>query len=271
MATYSSPWSGDYSTNITGLTQGGGGRQESSAYKLHQRRKAAAGKGQDAQGSLAEEYQKAYDKYLGKVEGRYEDIKGKYEGRRKRALGYLKGVGKQQRKDLAKRWSGQRAEQSQYLRQRGLSGTTIAPTMEQGSLEKEGAEGRRLEADLKREHVGYDVGLQGDTLGFMERREDIGPDYGQMERLAGMQGQANAGQGYQVGASGGGIGGRPVMGWYGFGSRKTGVSSRMPGAGTWQKEPAWGQNVKPTATPAKKPAFGPQPYKKTAYNPKWLA
>ena len=69
---------------------------------------------------------------------------------------------------------------------------------------------------------------------------------------------------------GGGGGSRRVMGWYGMGSRATGVASYFPGAGTARKEAPWSQNVKPAAKPPARAPYGPQANKRTAYDPNWM-
>lgn len=175
---------------------------EFAARRIAQMRGAAGGGGVGG-GDVASDYQKAYDEAKAANEQRYQDILGGYRSRYGEAMDTMEGLGRQQRKDLRSDYGQQMAQQNQYLAARGLSGTSLQPTLQQGLIGKQGEAMTRLNESLKRERLGYQTGLSGDTLGFMERREDEYPDYAQMERLAKAQGQSGTGYG-NVGALFGG-------------------------------------------------------------------
>jgi len=185
---------------------------------------------------IAGQYQKALDEAKAANEERYGEIKGGYQERYDTAMGDLEGLGAQQRKDLGKQYSDERAKTRSYLSARGLSGTTLAPTMEQGSIGKEQESMTRLNEALKRERLGYQTGLSGDKLGFMERREDVGPDMGMLSQLA-------YGEGTAGGGGGGGYGGinlgsasmrnsiAAARGYSGQTPNREGVRTSFPGIG----------------------------------------
>ena len=83
---------------------------------------------------------------------------------------------------------------------RGLGGTSVASDVE-AKMMREQTEGMQgLDERLRREQLGYQTGLSGDTLGFMERREDQYPDLQQMLMLAQLQGKYGSAGGSSMGA-----------------------------------------------------------------------
>lgn len=128
---------------------------------------AAAGAG----GSLASQYQAAYDEAKAANEKRYQDI-----------LSGMEGMGKQEAADISTRWRGVGAQQGQDLVSRGLVGTTIKPTLQNAAARGESADLGALQDRLK-----------SMKFGFMERRTDEYPDLNQMIQLAQMQGAYGGG------------------------------------------------------------------------------
>ncbi len=177
-------------------------------------------------GGLAGSYQSAYDEARAENERRYGEILGGYNQRYGNAMGLLEGQGEQARADLASRFADTRGRQAAYLNARGLGGTTLAPTIQQGLASEEQSARGRLDEALRREKLGYMTGLSGDTLQFMERRTDAYPDYNQLQQLAYMQGQAG-------GAGGGGLAGGTIF--------HQGLGSRGGFAGQYGKYPGGGQ------------------------------
>jgi len=211
-------------------------------------------------GGIAGEYQRAMDEAKAANEQRYQDILGGYEKRYSGAMGLLEGLGTQQRADLNQQFTEQGAQQKSYLAARGLSGTTLVPTMQQGLLSQQQDAMTRLNEALKRERLGYQTGLSADTLQFKERRTDEYPDLNQMIQLSQMQGQSGGGGG------GGGLGIfnasmrnsiGAARGYSGqSGSKKNGVATYYPGAGMAQAP----RYAAPAATPAASATSTLSPY-----------
>jgi hypothetical protein len=65
-------------------------------------------------------------------EARYADIKGQHEGQYTNIMGQLEGLGTQQKADVNTQYAGIGSRIGQDMVSRGLSGTTIAPTMAMG-------------------------------------------------------------------------------------------------------------------------------------------
>lgn len=176
---------------------------------------------------LMDEYQKAYDEARAANEARYADILKGYQGRYGSVMGMFEGMGDQARRDIRRDYTNLMGAGQQDLVSRGLTGTTILPTMRMGyEREMQGALGRH-EEQLRRERLGYEAGLSADTLGFMERRTDTYPDYAMMANLAMAYGQGGDG-------GGGGGGGRRV-----FGQIDTGGG----GGGFADQTPSWGETL----------------------------
>ncbi len=125
---------------------------------------------------LQQEYQKELDAAKSANEGRYQQL-----------LRELKGSGEQEAKDIRAGWAGRATQGQQDLVSRGLSASTIAPTMAAGYQREENADIGRLNERLRERR-----------LGIIERRSDEYPDLNQLMTLAGMTGS------YGGGAGGGG-------------------------------------------------------------------
>lgn len=147
-------------------------------------------------GSLSASYQKALDESKAANLQRYADIDKGYSDRFASAMSTMEGLGDQERADISSRYRGLQSSQQQDLTSRGLTGTTILPTMQQGVAQQETAAQGRLGERLRREKLGYQTQLSGEQLAFQERRNDIGPDLGMLMQLAQMQGSASGGSGF---------------------------------------------------------------------------
>jgi len=164
--------------------------------------------------SLADEYQRALDEANAANEARYQEGRGLHAdrqsaaaaGQRRRinaAMSDLTNYGRTARRDLAEDYSD--LEQSQLARVRGLG---LANTSAVGSAQtgvrrrrdqafdrlNEQIERTRLDtmSRLRGEAIGQAERMTADELGFLERREDIGPDFNVLARLAEMEGSADA-------------------------------------------------------------------------------
>ena len=123
-----------------------------------------------------DEYKKAYAEAKAANEKRYEEILQGYNERYGRGMGYINSLSNQQEADAREAGQMRMGNMEQDLVSRGLTGTTIKPTQEALINRETDANVRRIEDEKLRERLATDASLSGDTLGFMERREDIYPD-----------------------------------------------------------------------------------------------
>ena len=156
------------------------------------------GVGQQKQGRFGElqakygggGYQGAYDEAKIANEQRYGDILKGYGERLKGLYTDLEGMGKQEATNINRQWTSQGAALQQQNVGRGLYGSTVQPTMtamiERGRGEALGG----LTERLKRLSLQYSGQYLGDTLNFMERRQDTYPNYAQGLRMAQMAGRS---------------------------------------------------------------------------------
>lgn len=120
---------------------------------------------------------------------RYEDILNRYRGMRKDIMGEMEGYGASEEADIERRFKEQAAKMGQGLVSSGLYGTTVRPTMEAGIEREKGSALAQLRDRLKMMKAGLQQGLTQQELGFMERREDVGPSsdlIAQLMRALGM-------------------------------------------------------------------------------------
>lgn len=152
---------GTYSPSVTGSVirlPGSGGSRSSGGSSMMSR--------------LYGDYQSAYDEAKKANEERYNQI-----------LADLEGVGQQQEADIRSSYGNALTGMQQDLISRGLTGTTVMPSVTQSNQNS-------MTDALNR----WREALLMQKLGFMERRTDAYPDMGMMASLA---------QNY--GASGGGV------------------------------------------------------------------
>jgi hypothetical protein len=188
-------------------------------------------------GAIPNEYQRAYEEARAANEQRYQDILSGYqdrsnefqqrqagntddvltgyENRYQRGMDLLNGLGDQEKRDVTESYQKLGAANQQDMTNRGLTGTTIMPTMRAG-IERERQDAlSRVNERLQREQLMTDAGLSGDalgaqermygqglagymgatgdTLGFAERRNDTYPDMNQLMGLAQQYGASGAG------------------------------------------------------------------------------
>lgn len=188
-------------------------------------------------GAIPNDYQRAYEEARAANEQRYQDILTGYqdrsnafqdrqagntddvltgyENRYQRGMDLLTGLGTQEKRDVDESYRNLGAANQQDMTNRGLTGTTIMPTMRAG-IERERQDAlSRVNERLQREQLMTDAGLSGDalgaqermygqglagymgatgdTLGFAERRDDTYPDMNQLMGLAQQYGASGAG------------------------------------------------------------------------------
>ena len=138
-------------------------------------------------------YGSDYDEARAANEARYKEILAGYGQRTADVMGQLEGYGDQRGQDISRAYSNLSARGNQDLISRGLTASTIKPTMEAGFLRREQAEQRRLGEDLTRMRVDTGARLEGDRLGFMERKNEPYPDLGAYTQAALAMGQSGMG------------------------------------------------------------------------------
>lgn len=118
------------------------------------------------------------------------EVTGGYEERHEQGMGYLEGMGGQALEDVSQRWREREASSTADLTSRGLSASTIGPTLGQGFEREKGAELRRLEDQLREQKLRWDTGLSGEAL---QARERLGTGRAGMQ--AALSGEALSAQG----------------------------------------------------------------------------
>lgn len=162
-------------------------------------------------GTLSDALSKAYKDAREANERRYAAIRGGssdtdaalggYLGRYERGLANLEGLGAQEKADVDQHYNRLGSSINQGLVTRGLNNSTVAATTSMGVARERNDAMSRVNERLQNQRLGLDAALSGDQLAFMERRNDLYPDYGLAAQI-----------GYQQGAGGVGVsGGTPGM------------------------------------------------------------
>lgn len=188
------------------------------------------------QQALSDEYQRAQDEAKAENERRYQDIlqgytdvtsdsagrwadtmaglDKRYEARLKETQKLLKNAGASEAADIRQGWANRESQGMSDLVSRGLTGTTIRPTMQMGYQREMNADLGRLRDRLRDQQANVygtmtgqqigtaqQVGMTGasaadqwaaNRLGFMENRTDSYPDYNQLAALENGLGAAAA-------------------------------------------------------------------------------
>ena len=187
------------------------------------------------EGFLPEQYFREQSRKRRIYESRFGDILSGFGERKK----LLEGMGETAKQDIERQFQGQSTQANQDLVSRGLTGTTVAPTVQAGITRAKTQEQGRLAEQLRREQIGNIAQEQA----FRERFAPPEMDLGFLANLLGGRfGSAGGGGGRgpaPTGRGGQGIGPAPVvMGSTGyrnvggnFGYNKEGPSRVVPGLG----------------------------------------
>lgn len=150
-------------------------------------------------GNLSQDYQGALNAANASNEERFAAGLAGYMDRHRRALESLNGLSTQDQADLEREYNRARSRGEQDLISRGLGNTTVRSSVNRGYLEDYAAAQRRLSDARLRERIGLDTSLDADTLNFLERKTELGPDLAQLIGLS--QGLGQAGYGQQAGGT----------------------------------------------------------------------
>jgi hypothetical protein len=119
--------------------------------------------------------QGAYDEAKTANEERYAEILAGYGKRYRKTMGSLKGFGDAEREALNRAYGKSEAVQVSNAVKSGLLGTTVPAAMVRQNTDAKARSMSLLNERLNREKLGYQTGLSGEKLAFMERREDTYP------------------------------------------------------------------------------------------------
>ena len=153
---------------------------------------------------------------LGATQG--EAIVGGFQDRFQRGLANLRGAGLQESRDIDRRFNNLGGRQDQDLIDRGLTGSTIRPTLKAGLARDRTSEQGRLQERLRRERLETDARLSGDFLNAQTGQQAFQAGLSG-QQLGGLQGQQGFSAGLsanQLAAMQGGLGFQSQLGQQGF-------------------------------------------------------
>lgn len=176
---------------------------------------AAGGGGNPEQASLLKqlmtEMQGKMDAANTANESRYQQGLAGYNDMLNNANTTLDSISGQAKKDIAQNYTNLGAQAQQNLVGRGLTGTSVPLNMNMKLASQQSGDLSRLADQTAQQRLQYQTGIQGDKLGFIERRNDVGPDYGQYLDLVKQYGDAT-GAGGASGVAAPASTGAPVSG-----------------------------------------------------------
>jgi hypothetical protein len=111
-------------------------------------------------------------------ERRRDKIEKGYKRRRRAVMSKIGSMGRAGRAEIDNEFTGVATNATQDLASRGLSGTTVAPTVQTAVSRDKGAALSGLRERMAGLKASYLSDLEGDRLGFLERIEEEYPDYG---------------------------------------------------------------------------------------------
>jgi hypothetical protein len=174
-------------------------------------------------GAVAGAYDQSQINATNANEQRYRDILSGYGSAFDRQNALLTDAGKVQSDSLNRQFDNLQTRNTQEAVSRGLGGTTILPSMRRGTENSRAQAQNELADQVRQQRLGVDQQNAQATLGFMERRDDVGPDLNQAIALAQALGQSGDGQ--QVSINGG----RPYVAGIDF------VGNGLGGGGGYQQ------------------------------------
>lgn len=152
-------------------------------------------------GNLLDEYNQSELEARLANERRYANILERGQGRYDTAMDLVSRLGGSEATEIDRQYDNVKGAIGQDMISRGLSNSTIKPTMELASER----ERTRAHGELRDRMTGRILNqhgqLSGDIMGVMERREDEYPDYNRLQALSQQYGQA-AGLGGGYGGGG---------------------------------------------------------------------
>lgn len=145
---------------------------------------------------LARQTQEAFDAANQANEQRYQDILGGYQTREEAANALVQALGASQAEDINRSYAQSQAGMRQNMVDRGLFNTTVLDSSARGIESDRQKSLRDLTETIARIRLGTMLGTSGDRLGFMERRNDVGPDPMAYANLMMQMGAGGVGTGF---------------------------------------------------------------------------
>lgn len=122
----------------------------------------------DLNQSLLAGYKQGYEGNVAANAADAQNLQAQYLQRRGGILADLEARGKQEEADINQRWGAEGAQQQQNLRDRGMAGTTIAPTLASGITRETTADQGRLAERVRQQRISTDERLSGDYMRALE-------------------------------------------------------------------------------------------------------
>ena len=145
---------------------------------------------------LASAYQESWDAANAANEERFGNLLQRSDDLYDRSMGRVSQLGQDQMAESRKSYDESLAGMQARLGTRGLSGTTVGPSLQQGIDRGYQDAVRGIQENMLRQQLATDIGLTKDRLGVMERRTDAHPDYGELFNIAQAMAAGGQGQGY---------------------------------------------------------------------------
>lgn len=157
-----------------GGAQGGGGGYVSQQDALSQSYQDAYDQAKAANearyGDILTGYQDRSNQYQQTAAGNRDDLLNGYDSRYQRGMGLLQGQGLQEKNDILRQYGELASSNQQDMVNRGLTGTTIMPTMRMGIEREQQAALSRVNERLQNQALNVDSSLSGDALSAQERQ-----------------------------------------------------------------------------------------------------
>jgi hypothetical protein len=125
------------------------------------RYKAGAGDAEATTQGFRDRYQSGVSDMAGTIQG--------YNDRYNRGMKNLEGMGLQEAADIRDSWTSANNSARQSLSARGLGGTSVVSTMQQGMNKNQNADLGRLNERVRAQKLATDANLSGDALSAQER------------------------------------------------------------------------------------------------------
>lgn len=148
----------------------------------------------DLLNQLAQSYQSANDQANAANQARLTAGSQGYSDLLNRSLGRLDTYSGQMQQDIENQYNQLAQSAEQGLISRGLSNTTIRPSVLTGITSAKLQDLRRLQDDLVNQRLNTDAGLTQAGLQFQERATQQGPDFGTLAALAQAMGVGGSAQ-----------------------------------------------------------------------------
>lgn len=167
---------------------------------------------------MNQQYQNSYNEAKTANEQRYNQGMQGWDALTNKTMRASRNIGNARAGELNRQFDALRGGAQQGLVDRGMAGSTIAPSVNAGIERQRGYALNDLNDQNAARRVGLMAQMGQGKLGFLERRQDSYPDMGQFAQLAMAMGAAGPNWGRNVGGGGmpagmwGGGGQRPMMG-----------------------------------------------------------